>query len=329
MRGTVNEEVTDPQERAEALAFLEQSEDFFSAASGGLAANPLVLYYAFLNLGKALIRVRGYTGSLDQAMHGLKEETTPGGTELKDSSVIAKDSGSNLNIYPELVERLGYPRPATADVYPVVELLPQVVIGHRIWRESQIDRNERFIDIKEIQFVDDRQRKELWLRLFIERSDLERYEITHARLLTEGHLDGVFREVNMHGIDRSSSLICLEQAQVTPYTGRPTDVVADIVAHVRPALWRIVSAIPGDGYRRYYVHLTPPTEARLPQLASLWALFFYFGSVVRYRPHLFDQLLASEDGAFVSEFITSQGEQLLYLLASELCRREIARPAIV
>ena len=91
-----------------------------------------------------------------------------------------------------------------------------------------------------------------------------------------------------------------------------------------------MSAIPGSSYRRYYVHLTPAPEAhRISQLESLWLLSYYLGSVVRYRPHLFDQLLAREYGAFLVEFITSQPEQLLYLLASEMCQREIARPAIV
>jgi hypothetical protein len=58
-------------------------------------------------------------------------------------------------------------------------------------------------------------------------------------------------------------------------------------------------------------------------------LTYYFGSVVRYRPHLFDEILRGPYGAFAAEFISSQPEQMLYLLASELCKREIARPAIV
>ena len=113
-----------------------------------------------------------------------------------------------------------------------------------------------------------------------------------------------------------------------PYTGRATDVVADLVDSMRDRLWRIASAVPASNYRRYYLHLTPPAEqSRMPQISSLWALFFYFGSVVRYRPHLFDQV-AGRYGAFVAEFVSAQPEQMLYLLASELCEREIARPAI-
>src|SRR5581483_2575119 len=127
MRGAVGTELSAAY-RPEALAFLRQAQDFYSAASAGLSTNPLLLYYAFLNLGKALVRVRGYTGSLDQAMHGLKERTLPGGTELHDSEIIVKDGGAACNIYPELIECLGYSRPCNNDTYPVGELLPQVVV---------------------------------------------------------------------------------------------------------------------------------------------------------------------------------------------------------
>jgi sterol desaturase/sphingolipid hydroxylase (fatty acid hydroxylase superfamily) len=58
-------------------------------------------------------------------------------------------------------------------------------------------------------------------------------------------------------------------------------------------------------------------------------LFYYLGSIVRYRPHLFEALAQGPYGALVADFIAAQPEQLLYLLASEMCRREVAKPAIV
>ena len=39
-------------------------------------------------------------------------------------------------------------------------------------------------------------------------------------------------------------------------------------------------------------------------------------------------MLAGPYGAYITEFVAAQPEQLLYLLASELCRREVAKPAI-
>jgi YaaC-like Protein len=55
MRGAVNRQCKGDS-LIEAVAFLEQARDFFTAArSEGVSSNPLILYYAFLNLAKALI----------------------------------------------------------------------------------------------------------------------------------------------------------------------------------------------------------------------------------------------------------------------------------
>jgi hypothetical protein len=100
------------------------------------------------------------------------------------------------------------------------------------------------------------------------------------------------------------------------------------VTFARPLLWRIATTTPP--YRKYYFHLTPSGEtSRLPQLGGAYALLFYLGSITRYRPHVFDSLVAGTYGPFFTEFIATQPEQLLYLLASEICHREVAKPAII
>ncbi len=60
MQGAIDDQVRDEGERAEALAFLEQAQDFYEAAADRMAANPLLYYYTFVNLGKALLRTRGF-----------------------------------------------------------------------------------------------------------------------------------------------------------------------------------------------------------------------------------------------------------------------------
>lgn len=330
IRGAIIDRVEDDEQRLEALAFLEQAEDFYAAATSRFAANPLLTYYSFLNLGKAALRTLGFENSLDRAMHGLSEDTTEGGVELTDSSVTVKDTPGRTNVFAELIEQLGFVRPAHNQVLAVKELLPQVVIGHRIWKEAEPGNDERFVAISEIEIVDDRQAKNVWLRFYIARGDLSRYYITRKRLLDEGQLSGVFHEVDIKGTSRSKDLLCLEQVDPVSYTGRPTDVLMELVDVCKTRLWRIATSVPESGYRKYYIHMTPEGEtARLPQLAVLWALFYYFGSVVRYRPHLFDRITAGPYGAFVTEFVSAQADQFLYLLASEMQAREVAKPAII
>jgi hypothetical protein len=144
--------------------------------------------------------------------------------------------------------------------------------------------------------------------------------VEEARLEEEG-----FRPVQSPQL----GLRCYEETSVTTYPTDPADALDDFVAARRRLFWRIVTSVPST-YRKYYVHLSPPDEQphRIGQLPALWAALFYFGSMVRYRPHLFDELSDGSYGAFVSEFVSAQPEQLLYLLASEMCRREVAKPAI-
>ena len=329
MQAAVRDQVAAAADQDEARALLEQGQDFYAAASARLAANPLLFYYAFLNVGKALVRTRKFPDSLDRARHGLTAQTSIGGVELEDSEIVVKTTGNDPNVYPEVIARLGYQRPTNNATYPVTELLPQVVIGHRMWRDATRGK-ERFVAIEEIEMVEDSAAREIWLRLYLARGDLSRYDISRSRLLQEADLFD-FHEVQIGDTGRDSSLLCLEQTTAIAYTDRATDKVMDLVDSIRSRLWRIATTVPDDGYRKYYLHLTPPAEAasRVTQLESLWLLTYYFGSIVRYRPHLFDNVMSGAFGPFVAEFISAQPEQLLYLLASEMRQREVAKPAII
>lgn len=67
----------------------------------------------------------------------------------------------------------------------------------------------------------------------------------------------------------------------------------------------------------------------MPQIASMWMLIFFFGSVVRYRPQEFAAIANGRYGAWATDLVSAQPEQLLFMLASEIRQREVARPAIV
>jgi hypothetical protein len=312
--------------QSEALAFLEQSHSFFSAAGDRtVAATPLLLYYSFLNLAKAFVLSSGHSSSLDQAMHGLKDSRRAGTGEISQAEVKVKSSGGKPNIFPLYAAALGYTVPRNNAAYSVEELMAQVVVGHRLWREA--GKKERFLALSEIAFFHDETvgPGNAWVRLHISKGDLSRFGITQTRLVSEGHLAGAFHRVKHPDDD----VLCYEQSSPISYGHRAADVLVDVVDAVDPMLWRSATSMPP--YRHYYLHLSPPTAdaERLPQLLSLYMLFFYFGSVTRYRPHVFEQILASDYGPFVNEFMASQADQLLYLLATEICEREVAKPALI
>lgn len=323
MQGAINSRLPKTR-RAEPTAFLEQAQGFYAAARDKLAANPLLYYYAFLNVGKALLRVRRVRDSLDHAHHGLGEvpESKGGGLTLGTARLKVRDGGDRVYVFPAVMDALKYPRPANKAEWPVRELLPQIVVGHRQWRDAE-DQVERFVRT-EVEFRHDRTAKLVWACLYVRFGDLSRYGITPARLLSEANLDATFHQVHSLRADEH----CFELNAPARYRREPVETLRRLADTLRTHLWEIVSAIPGTAYRRYYLYLEPLQTTPLPQIGSLWATLFYLGTVVRYRPHTFDEIIAGPYGPFITEFISAQPEQMLYMLASEMCEREVAQPAI-
>lgn len=322
IRRAITDDVEDEDRRREALAFLGQAEDFYVTARERLAANPLLFYYAFLNLGKALLLARGIDKEIDQAHHGL-EQPKASGSVLEEAYVKVRQGRGLVHVFPDLIGLTDRFELRSETELPIGDLLAQVVVGHRQWVDAT-DERERFVALVETELMRGHDEKIVWARLYVSEEDLGRHDITLERLVDQGHLMGRLRVVD----SPRPGWRCLESVAPVAYTTDPADQLHVLAAHLRPSLWRIVSSLPSAAYRRYYLHLTPAGEKRVPQLASLWALFFYFGSIVRYRPHVFDEITAGKYGAFVTEFVAAQPEQLLYLLASEACQREVAKPAI-
>lgn len=329
MRQTVEKECPRPRARRdEAFATLEQAEDFYAMGTerGTEAAQPLALYYSYMNLLKTFCLTRGSRLTFDQAQHGLKERLRASRRELVDAHLLAdQTTPARAQNFDELYGVLTGTHLAGQADYDLPALLPQILSGHRLWAQAS-GKVERFIAIYDLQFWHDAAAHTLWLRIYLQADDLSRLNVSHARLLAESGLGAAFREVQSD----VPGLICLEQTTTQPCPNNyPADHLHHVVETVRPNLWTTVSSIPP--YRRYYVYLCPPSELphRLPQLLSMYAVTFYLGSITRYRPHHFDALLKGAFGPRVRDFVTGQPLQFLYMIASEMARRDVAKPSIL
>jgi len=118
-----------------------------------------------------------------------------------------------------------------------------------------------------------------------------------------------------------------EMSAPVKYGARPSDVLNATVNRVRGDFWRSVTIV--KPFRKYYVYVADPGDIVLPQLCGMYLIFFHLGSVTRYRPDQFDELVSGPYGAFIREFIENQPNQWLYMLASEFAEQEITRAAVV
>lgn len=307
-----------------AHSFERQAEDYFRAATAGreLAVRPLLLYYAFLNLSKAYAVTKGNTRVVGRSFHGVRAASRP---RAIPGSLITFEATSPARpgVFQELLHHLnGSPVVLRSDLR-LGYLLPQILPGHRLWCYAA-HRAERFLSIDHFQVRHSSTLKHVWLNIFISKSNLAPLGLSEARVLSEADLIGEFEVAG-----EFESRICFQQVRPESYSVDSAEGLALIIAKVRNKIWE--TARIASPYRKPYLYCCPSVErgARMPQILSVYLLMFFLGSVTRYFPLYFDDLLDSRYGPLFETFVTETPMQFLYLMASEILGQEISKPAII
>jgi|SRR5271163_988764 hypothetical protein len=305
-----------------AQSFRLQAEDYFRAATSGreLAVKPVLLYYAFLNLSKAYAVAKGNIGLTGKAFHGIScapnPKTIPG-------TLIRFDRRTGTLVFQELMKLLdGNPSALSLSGLRLGYLLPQILPGHRLWCYAT-NRTERFSTIEYFDLLHAPATKQVWLNLYIDRDDLDRLKISESRILSQADL-GEFEVAYS-----ATNSVFLQQRNPDSYSANPAEAFAALVRRYKNKIWETVKT--ASPYRKSYVYCCPPQEqsARLPQTMSIYLLMYFLGSVTRYTPGHFEDLLDSKYGPFFGTFVSESPMQFLYLMASETLGREVSKPAII
>ena len=318
------------RDRDEALSYIEQAEEYFNAGIEGKrpAVKPVLLYYSMLNLAKCLIKVRKPSLDMSHAGHGLSVRHSTGWAVLGDR-IAVKNSASRVNIFEHLNNELEGPSPGFGEV-EVRELLPQIVVGHRLWTYAS-HKNEKFLSSDMRCFVNPKKQR-AWMQLAFDRGEVHSIVSSVGHLIRDAHLPGKWRQVqddedSLKESDVLGQKVMLEQKKTVKYSHRPSDCVQELFQQLRPALWYTVTS--SKPHRAYYVfidsHLGPK---RLPQWAAMYILFYYLSDLTRYRPQLFDRFLAIKYGPLIENALDECPRQFLYLMASELLQRDVAPAGI-
>lgn len=328
--GAVREQVPTLAEREAASSFVRQAREYFTAAerAATVETRPLLYYYSFLNLGKAISIARGRTGMVGKVAHGVASVHPRGHTPTTAALVIESSAanGSKMSAIDELHRALeGIP--VTAREYPVRELIAQSVVAHRMWREGHGTlRKERFMTVDGVRFFHDDSTQHVWARIYVRRDTLVARGRGLKETLREATLSPDYRGV-VDPDPAAAAFHTVEQTVPIHYTGRASDVVMDVVAPLRTKLWETVTA--NFPYRRFYLYLSPAGEARVPQWLSVYSILFWLGSLTRYQPVELLETLDGPLGPFFREFLETQPSQLLYIFASEVKKQDVTRAAIV
>lgn len=317
--------------RTEALACLTQAQAFFEVGtgSGNEAARPVALYYSYLNAAKTYCLTRGTLATLAGGSHGLVAHSPNNLYDFADAILETKTSHTTSSgvpkpqIFDEMTKVLTGNPVSAGTTYRMSALAPQILSGHRLWVEAS-GQAERFFELQSVNFRHDPGSRTMWLEVELLADDIGRFGVSAQDVLD---LSGLTDFELLTGGDPAR--VILRERTPLPYTEpEPLAELDLLVQRVRHHLWMTVMLIPP--YRRYYLYLCPTNEApSLPQLLSMYAATYFFGSITRYRPDKFDDLLRGPFGPRVRDFITGQPRQFLYQLASEMARRDVARPSIL
>jgi hypothetical protein len=321
IEGGVSTALSPGPTRRAAQSFARQANEYFVAAerAGAFEARPL------LNLAKALTLTRGRHTVIGKVTHGVAHQNPSGHTVPTAEIQFQKSGPGSPTVVDEVYQALhGTHVPFTK--VAIAEVVPQSVVAHRLWREAA-NRRERFLTVEGVAINHGQTARQLWATLTVRADTMRARSRGVGEVVTEGALAPSFRAVSdVQAPD--GALRRFEQVSPTGYgSGRPSDKVVDVVDLLRPLLWQTVTSAPP--YRRYYLYLSPQGEVRLPQWLSIYALFFWLGSLTRYQPVELLEILDGPYGAFFREFLATQPSQLLYLWASEFKRQDVARAAVV
>ena len=252
--------------------------------------------------------------TFDKAQHGLSEKQTAGTNDLAGAFLTAFPSlpANEPNNFAELKAELTGSGLSTNTDYPLPLLMPQVVLGHRLWALAA-KRDERFIALHDIRFIHDRAARLVWLELIVVADDLSRLGVTQQDFLGDAGLSTTYHAVDSGETWQNRPLLRFEQITPLSYpANHPADILPQLTNPLNNLLWSTVSIEPP--YRRHYVYLAPNADRSLvlPQLLSIYATRYYFGSITRYRPHRYDAMIQGPYGSWIQEFFNGQPLQFAY-----------------
>lgn len=317
------------------LSVLEQAQYFCEAASlAPIKSKPLLYYYSFLNIAKASIVLTNPTflASNLEFNHGIDSCSINSNAQLQDCFVTVKNLKSaggvsqKISVAYELARLFGdniefkHPNPANHDNGPwkidIISLLKSCIGIHRTVSET-FKTKESFIRLESP--VIEKEGRHLVYKGMINSTQNERTLLTTAgynieEINQKWHLK---EDYNMLTPNLSRLVFYLFSKQLSS-----------------KGLWTYTT---GGEYRLYInsnhlikdannIYKFLPLNAANPNVQQLtlssaiviYYLMFFFGSITRYHPYLFEKVLSEKEIWLVSEFLKTQPLQFLLLLTSKI-----------
>lgn len=291
------------EERSFMSSLLEQAKHFYlSAENSPVKSQPLLYYYAFLNFAKILLTLKD-KGLVGQTFyHGLKEENNH---KFSQSELKIKQVGlHNINVAPRLMCHFEQNAITLPSTLKVKELLRHCVGVHRAYCEIY-NEQEGFVRLQPGLVL--KQGKTL---------------IWKAGLVTNTAQD--IQKLSALGYtieqdEESKDYYWVEKVVMGSYNPTRTDY-ANLSAAIRSkGIWYFI------GNSGHTLYVSKEASDRYSQESIIYLVMFYLGSITRYHPYLFEEIFSDKEQWLMSEFLSTQPKQFLYLATSRILGQSVLK----
>lgn len=306
----------DATNRRRGMAYVDQAYEFFEAArTYAKKSRPLLLYYSYLNLAKAVLVAKGVNLPLS-AKHGIsdprinvKENLKLGGQKIR----IESRAQDNSNIFPELAHLLDGDH-LIGKSHHVIYWFGWVPSIHRTFSEV-MDYYECLLPIDKLEVLYDN--GYVWTRIYFGRGDKNKESLRKEIIKKNG-----FRKV-FHQVDVSDNTnYCYESIREKGRTKAIDQALNRLAKKVRSI--GLTGILTTNGYRLYFGYSRG--EPFVPGPLAAYGAVFYLGSLVRYKPQDFETLVCGKYRWIIEEFLETEPSQFVYQMAALLSGREVTRP---
>ncbi|WP_294267139.1 YaaC family protein [uncultured Chryseobacterium sp.] len=282
-------------------SLLEQAKHFYETAeSSPMKSKPLLYYYSFLNLAKVMINIEKNYGSSKRYMHGIKEDNK---NHFHNSDIIINPKKvSVVNVSAELLEVFDDDIILTDKTINVKSYLSQCVGIHRAYSEIYKTPETLYKLGKMILYKN--KGKILGIKAEVQclSSDL-------PALLTLGY--NIVLEDNKY--------YWIEEIVKPKSTVTRNDYYNLAKILKDKGIWYYI------GNSGYIYYISTNMQSRYKPEITIYNTMFYLGSITRYNPYLFDKMFSDKDQWLVSEFLTTQPKQFLYLATAKILGQSILK----
>ncbi len=324
------------------VSVLEQAQYFYEAATlAPVKSQPLLYYYSFLNLAKAVIVLNNpsWLATNLEFNHGIDACQIKNTTQLADCSVCIKNlisqngNRQKISVAYELSLFLGDtprfllpPIDKGHDNGPwkinVISLFQSCIGIHRTVCETY-KKEESFTRINDIELK--KEGRNLCFEGTIHSTPLTLTELSNANYFIK-ESNSISKIIENHSMINNNLsrmeffLFSTKLLKKGLWTYTTSD---EYRLYINPN--RFMKS-PEDGIYRLKKYDAKDTEIEPIVLSSasiIYFIMFFLGSITRYHPYLFEKILSDKEIWMVSEFLKTQPFQFLMLVTSRILGRPI------